>query len=57
MCPYSAIHFDEEKQVAALIQELCKGCGTCVAACPSGAAQQNLFRDEQLFAEVEGVLV
>jgi len=57
MCPYSAIHFNAEKKVAALIQELCKGCGTCVAACPSRAAQQNLFRDEQLFAEVEGVLV
>jgi len=57
MCPYTAIHFDSEKSVAALNEALCKGCGTCVAACPSGAAQQNLFLDEQLFAEVQGVLV
>jgi heterodisulfide reductase subunit A len=57
MCPYTAIHFDAEKKVAVLNEALCKGCGTCVAACPSGSAQQNLFRDEQLFAEVEGVLV
>ncbi|MBI1983866.1 MAG: 4Fe-4S binding protein, partial [Acidobacteria bacterium] len=57
MCPYTAIHYDSEKNVAALNEALCKGCGTCVAACPSGAAQHNLFRDEQLFAEVEGVLV
>jgi heterodisulfide reductase subunit A len=57
MCPYTAIHFDAEKKVAVLNEALCKGCGTCVAACPSGAAQQNLFQDEQLFAEVEGVLV
>ena len=57
MCPYTAIQFDSEKSVAALNEALCKGCGTCVAACPSGAAQQNLFLDEQLFAEVQGVLV
>jgi len=57
MCPYTAIQFDSEKNVAALNEALCKGCGTCVAACPSGAAQQNLFLDEQLFAEVQGVLV
>jgi len=57
MCPYTAIHFDAQKKVAVLNEALCKGCGTCVAACPSGAAQQNLFQDEQLFAEVEGVLV
>jgi heterodisulfide reductase subunit A len=57
MCPYTAIQFDSEKSVAALNEALCKGCGTCVAACPSGAAQQNLFLDEQLFAEVQGALV
>jgi len=57
MCPFTAIHFDAEKKLAVLNEALCKGCGTCVAACPSGAAQQNLFGDEQLFAEVEGVLV
>jgi heterodisulfide reductase subunit A len=28
----------------------------CVAACPSGAAQQHLFTDEEIFAEIEGVL-
>ncbi len=35
---------------------LCKGCGVCVAACPSGALQQHLFTDEQILAELEGVL-
>jgi heterodisulfide reductase subunit A len=57
MCPFTAIQYDTEKKVAVLNEALCKGCGTCVAACPSGAAQQNLFLDEQLYAEVEGVLV
>ena len=33
-----------------------KGCGTCVAACPSGSIAQNLFEDEEIFEEIEGVL-
>jgi heterodisulfide reductase subunit A-like polyferredoxin len=28
-----------------------------VAACPSHAAEQHHFTDEQIFAEIEGVLV
>jgi heterodisulfide reductase subunit A len=35
---------------------LCKGCGTCVAACPSGSIRQNLFEDEEIYAEILGVL-
>jgi heterodisulfide reductase subunit A len=57
LCPFSAISFDREKGVAVINEALCKGCGTCVAACPSGAAQQNLFADEQIYTEIEGVLV
>lgn len=56
LCPYSAISFDEERKIAVVNEALCKGCGVCVAACPSGAAQQHLFKDEQVFAEIEGVL-
>ena len=41
----------------AIINEaLCKGCGTCVASCPSGSIVQNLFEDEEIFSEIEGVL-
>jgi heterodisulfide reductase subunit A len=55
LCPYQAISFVEEKR--ALINEvLCKGCGTCVAACPSGSIRQNLFEDEQIFEEIDGLL-
>ena len=56
LCPYQAISRDEEREVAVINEALCKGCGTCVAACPSGAAQQNLFTDEQIYEEIEGML-
>ncbi len=56
MCPYSAITPNVERGVAEINEALCKGCGTCVAACPSGAASQNLFTDDQIFEEIEGVL-
>ncbi|MCS7310818.1 MAG: CoB--CoM heterodisulfide reductase iron-sulfur subunit A family protein [Armatimonadetes bacterium] len=56
LCPYKAISFNEEKQKAVINEVLCKGCGTCVAACPSGSIKQNLFEDEEIFSEIEGVL-
>ena len=56
LCPYTAISFDEAKQKAQINEALCKGCGTCVAACPSGSIRQNLFEDEEIFSEIEGVL-
>jgi heterodisulfide reductase subunit A len=55
-CPYSAIEFDEEKSVSIVVEELCKGCGTCVATCPSGAATQKGFQDDQIYAEIDGIL-
>ncbi|MBE0540298.1 MAG: CoB--CoM heterodisulfide reductase iron-sulfur subunit A family protein [Verrucomicrobia bacterium] len=56
LCPYTAILFDESKQKATINAALCKGCGTCVASCPSGSIRQNLFEDEEIFSEIEGVL-
>jgi heterodisulfide reductase subunit A len=56
LCPFKAISRDEKRGIAVINEALCKGCGTCVAACPSGAAQQNLFTDEQIYEEIEGVL-
>jgi heterodisulfide reductase subunit A len=56
LCPFSAISFESEKDLAVMNEALCKGCGTCVAACPSGSIQQHLFTDEQIFAEIEGIL-
>ncbi|HXH98325.1 MAG TPA: 4Fe-4S binding protein, partial [Gaiellaceae bacterium] len=56
LCPFGAISFDAKANVAEVNEVLCKGCGVCVAACPSGALQQHLFTDEQILAELEGVL-
>lgn len=56
ICPYSAISFNDSIQKAVINEALCKGCGTCVAACPSGSIIQNLFEDEQIFSEIDGLL-
>lgn len=56
LCPYTAILFDEGKGRAYINEALCKGCGTCVGSCPSGSIVQNLFDDEEIFSEIEGVL-
>ena len=56
LCPYLAIKFDEEKKVSVIYEALCKGCGTCVAACPSNAIIAKHFQNEQIYAEIEGLL-
>jgi heterodisulfide reductase subunit A len=57
LCPYEAIAVNPETGIAEINQTQCKGCGSCVGACPSGAAQQYQFSDEQIFAEIEGMLM
>ncbi|MEJ2560826.1 MAG: 4Fe-4S binding protein, partial [Anaerolineae bacterium] len=57
MCPYSAIEFIEDLGVSRVNPALCKGCGTCVAACPSGVITGAHFSNEQIMAEIEGILV
>ncbi len=56
LCPYNAISFDEEKKISVVNAALCKACGTCVAACPSGAIVARHFTDEQIYAQIEGIL-
>jgi heterodisulfide reductase subunit A len=56
LCPFTAITFNPEEAKSEINEALCKGCGTCVAACPSGAAQQHLFTDKEIYEEIEGIL-
>lgn len=56
LCFYHALSFLEPKAKAEISSVLCKGCGTCVAGCPSGSIRQNLFEDDEIFEEIEGVL-
>ena len=56
LCPYSAIGFDETKKTSSVNPALCKACGTCAAGCPSGAIRALHFADEQIYAEIEGIL-
>jgi heterodisulfide reductase subunit A len=56
LCPYTAIEFDEEKKLSHVNDVLCKGCGTCVAACPASAIAGKGFSDQQILAEIEGLL-
>ena len=57
VCPYSAISFDEEKEVCRVNEALCKGCGVCVGGCLSDAISLNHFTNEQILAQMEGMLV
>ena len=57
VCPYSAISFDEEKEVCRVNEALCKGCGACIAGCPSDVISLSHFTNEQIIAQMEGMLV
>jgi len=57
LCPYSAVTFDVDANVTRINPALCQGCGTCVAACPSGAISGSGFSDEQILAQLDGILM
>lgn len=57
LCPYNAIVFHEDREISEINPALCQGCGTCVAACPSGAITGTQFSNEQLMAQLDGLLM
>ena len=56
VCPYKAVSFDAERESAEINAIRCVGCGTCVAACPAGVIKGRHFNNNQIFAEIEGIL-
>lgn len=56
VCSYSAITFDEMKNISVVNEVLCHGCGACAAACPSGAASVKNFAFTQIYHEVAEIL-
>ncbi len=57
LCPFNAILFHEDRMVSEINPALCQGCGTCVAACPAGAISGTGFSNEQILAQIEGLLL
>jgi heterodisulfide reductase subunit A len=57
-CPYHAIDMVEldGHMVAHVNEVLCKGCGACVAACLVHAPIQNGFTQDQILAEIIGIM-
>jgi len=56
VCPYGAIEYNAEKHISHIISAVCKACGCCAAACPAGAIKVRHYTDEQIYAQIEGVL-
>jgi heterodisulfide reductase subunit A len=57
LCPFNAITFIEERAVTEINPALCQGCGTCVAACPAGAITGTGFSNDQILAQIDGLLL
>jgi heterodisulfide reductase subunit A len=55
LCPYGAITFNRRKNISEVNPVVCKGCGSCSAFCPSGAAGSRHFKSKQIFAEIDGL--
>jgi heterodisulfide reductase subunit A len=56
LCPARAIRFDDARRVSVVEERLCQGCGACAAQCRSGAASARHFTDDQILAEIGGIL-
>jgi heterodisulfide reductase subunit A len=57
LCPFNAILFHEDLMVSEINPALCQGCGTCVAACPAGAISGTGFSNDQILAQIDGLLL
>ena len=58
VCPYHAIEEGDPraKKYPVFVDASCAGCGTCAAECPRDAITMRHFTDEQLMAQIDGIL-
>jgi len=56
MCPYDVPAINE-KGVAEIEAAKCQGCGICASECPAKAIQLMHYKDEQVIAKTEALLV
>jgi len=60
-CPFKAINYieatAEHRAYSEVNPALCQGCGTCVAACPSGAISGTVFSSQQILAQIGGLML
>lgn len=58
LCPYGAVEMVRNGTTwrARIIEIVCKGCGTCASECPARAINVRHFKDDQIIAQVEGIL-
>ncbi len=56
VCPYGAPSYNAEKRVSEINEALCKGCGLCASVCPTSAIIARHFTNDQVLAEMEGLM-
>ncbi|MHC5039517.1 MAG: hydrogenase iron-sulfur subunit [Planctomycetota bacterium] len=58
VCPYKAITASNKKEgvFPQVIEAACAGCGTCAAECRFDAISMRHFRDDQIRAQIDGVM-
>lgn len=56
VCFYGAISYNAAANVCEVNEAICKGCGNCAATCPNKAIELKHFNNDQLLAEMEGLL-
>jgi len=57
VCPYDAPALDPLWGVSRINAVVCEGCGACAVTCPSKAIRLQHFTAEQIFAQVDALVV
>ena len=57
LCPFNAIVYHEDRKKTEINPALCQGCGTCISACAARAIRGTGFSDEQVLAQIDGLLL